>query len=76
VFGVYPVLYDLCKTRLAFAVGSTIAMFLMSNIFFNYYLAILRSPGEVHHFYNISHNPPERHSLNDFTYCRKCVQTR
>jgi hypothetical protein len=71
VFGTYPVLYDLCASPSSFALHVTTAAFLLFNIFFNYALAVGRSPGRVSQFYDVERRPPERHALDDFTHCSR-----
>lgn len=74
--GVYPVLWDLCRHVGVFAANVAVTAALLFNIFFNYGLAVTRSPGRVDEFYDITQRPPQQGTLNDFTYCSKCVTPR
>ena len=70
--GVYPILWDLCRSPVVFALHVGVSAALLFNVFFNYGLAVTRSPGRVEEFYDISQRPPQQGTLNDFTYCSKC----
>jgi hypothetical protein len=73
VVGTYPILYTMCKTTLSFVVHLVIAAILLFSIFFNYTIAVWRSPGNVEDFYDTHQHPPERGAFNDFTFCYKCA---
>jgi hypothetical protein len=73
VLGVFPVLWDLTTSPILFAIHTAIAVILETNIFFNYYAAVLRPAGAVQQFYDLTEVPPSRNSFENFTYCAKCA---
>eukprot|EP00892_Ulva_mutabilis_P003417 jgi/Ulvmu1/1447/UM011_0177.1 len=72
VFGVYPVLYSICSSKIMFALNASFAFFLEANIFFNYYTAVFRNAGRVGDFFDLKLVPPARSSFDDFTFCDRC----
>ena len=76
VFGVYPVLYSVCSSKIVFALNASFAFFLEANIFFNYYTAVFRNAGRVADFFDLRLVPPARNSFDDFTFCEKCDPLR
>jgi hypothetical protein len=75
ILGTYPVLHDLCTGRALFLINVSLAILLELNILFNYFAAVLRNPGEVREFYDITTVPPSRQSFDNFTYCEKCARS-
>lgn len=72
VFGVYPILYSICSSKILFALNASFAFFLEANIFFNYFTAVFRNAGRVSDFFDLTLVPPARSSFDDFTFCERC----